>query len=120
MFTRLMTSVTNEQLLGRVHTLGRVSESGKAKAKAMLFALSKMMRLDKREYGFGQQMLRRGHAFDYDLFLQELIEDCESGRGYDRLLEVLRGFWTGRELNLIDPSFAAQADESTFNARRAV
>ena len=94
-------------LLGKIHTLGQVSESGKAQAKAVLFALNKVMRLDKTEYGFGTQPMRRGEAFDDDLFLGELIEDCESGQGYERLTTVLHSFWEGRELNLMDPRFSS-------------
>jgi hypothetical protein len=99
-------------LLGRIHKLAPVSECGKAQAIALLFALNKVMRLDKNTYGFGTQHMQRDHAFDYQLFLGELIQDCESGAGYERLKGALHDFWHGRELNLIAPCFMADASAS--------
>ena len=98
--------------LARLHEYGRLSDSQIRDAKAALFAVQMATKIPKSELGLGTQPLMRGTSIDFTAFIEELIDDLRTQRGYQALTDALTRLFAGPDNNLLDPRYASKARSS--------
>lgn len=88
--------------LDRIHTYEKQSPDMIKLAKAVLYTIQSVQQLDKKVVGMGTQPFYIGYEFDTDLFLQEMINECITGNGFNVLCLAINDLLTGKYKNLID------------------
>lgn len=88
--------------LNRIHEYKKLTDDKIRMAKVVLFIIQSLMKVEKNEIGLGSQAYYMGCEFNVDLFLQEMIHDCEDGTGYAHLTSIMKTFLMGNYKNLID------------------
>lgn len=69
-------------------------------AKVVLYTINLLMKVSKKEVGLGSQEYYRGINFDINLFLEEMISDCNNCVGYCALIQNMTFLLNGPYKNL--------------------
>ena len=93
--------------LDRIHEYGKLSEDMMKMAEAVLYVIHSLMKVEKYKMGLGSQQYLMGGCFDMDLFMKEMISDCNDGVGYSSMISIMERFLHGKHKNLIDYSMVA-------------
>ncbi|MGC9975258.1 MAG: hypothetical protein ABSC57_00870 [Syntrophales bacterium] len=88
--------------LDRIHEYKRLSDEMMRMARVVLYIIQSVMKVEKGEIGLGSQEFYLGCSFDIDLFMKEMIEDCQDGSAYANLASIMEKFLIGDYRNLID------------------
>jgi hypothetical protein len=78
----------------------RLNEDEIRLAKVVLYTINVLMRVSKKEVGLGSQEYYRGINFDINLFLEEMISDCNHRVGYGALIQNMTFLLNGPYKNL--------------------
>jgi hypothetical protein len=90
--------------LDRIHEHEKLSDEKIRVAKCVLYVIHSVMKIEKDKIGLGSQQYLRGGDLDVDLFMKEMIADCDDGAGYSALVSAMERFLSGKHKNLIDLS----------------
>ena len=88
--------------LEKIGNWQKLSESEMSFAKCILYIIQNVIKIDKSVIGLGSQPYFINCNFNMELFLEEMIKDCQDGSKYIELLEMLDEFLSGNHKNMID------------------
>jgi len=96
------TEATYYSELDRIHEYNKLSEENMRLAKSVLYVIQSAMKIPKESVGLGSQSYMKGSGFDVDIFLKEMVIDCDSGEGYSALLSAIKILLSGEHKNLVN------------------
>ena len=90
--------------LDKLHEYRKLSDEKIKLAKCVLYVIHPVMKIEKDKIGLGSQQYLKGGDFNVELFMKEMIADCDEGMGFSALVSAMENFLRGEHKNLIDLS----------------